>query len=169
MMATLHTAMAWGPGATRGRRVSQIARSSATRPARGAAFGATSADARRRLRPEDAAFAATVRQLLALPLDAFAGAGQMFQIRVPWDAEPLWFVPTPEDAKQILVAEGVNPGRIWTANALRQLLAAGFTRESVRRIAQTRIAFEAEDVVISPPRPTAAPSPTHEQLTLEAL
>jgi hypothetical protein len=113
-------------------------------------------------------FAETVGRLLALSLGAFAQAGQRLGIRVPWDPEPLWFVPTPEDANTVTADEGVNPGRIWTASALRQLLAAGITPEGARWIAQTRVAFETEDVVISPPRPTAAPSPTHEQLTLEA-
>ena len=164
MMATLDRVMARGPGATRARRVAHIARSPATHPARGAAFGATSADARRRLRPEDAAFAAAVLQRLALPLDAFAEAGHMLAMRVPWDAHPPWFVPTAVDGEPLL-AEGVNPGRLWTAAALRQLLAAGLTRAGVRRIAHARITFEAEEVVIMPPTPAA---PAHEQLTLEA-
>ena len=114
----------------------------------------------------DAVLTSMVAGILALPLDAFAEAGQLLHIRVPWDTDLIWFVPTPEEAK-ILMTDGVNPGRIWTAATLRALLAATLTREGVRRIAQTRIAFEAEEVVIGPPRPTAEPDP--EQLTLEAL
>lgn len=136
-----------------------------TTPAPAAGTSIAPGDPRRTLRPGTDDVTEAVGRRLGLPLHTFAAAGQRLEIRVPWDSEPLWFVPTPEDAKTV-TAEGVNPGRIWTASALRQLLAAGITREGTRRIAQARMAFEADEVVIT--RPTlAAPSPAHEQLTLE--
>jgi hypothetical protein len=110
---------------------------------------------------------ATVTRLLDLPLNAFAEAAQILEIRVPWDPAPLWFVPTPHDA-EMLAAEGINPGRIWTAAALKELLAAGLTKAEAQRVAQTRIAFEA-DVVAIKPRATdpASPQPPNPQLDLE--
>jgi hypothetical protein len=110
-----------------------------------------------------------VRDLLDLPLDAFAEAGQVLEVRVPWDPEPLWFVPTPHDA-EILAAEGINPGRIWTAAALRDLLAAGVTKADAQRVAEVRIAFEADVVEIRPRSASVASSqPTNTQLTMEGL
>jgi hypothetical protein len=54
-------------------------------------------------------------------LDQFEREGCPLKIRVPWLAEPLWFVPGNEDVA-LLVADGVSRGRIWTARELRDLL-----------------------------------------------
>jgi hypothetical protein len=107
--------------------------------------------------------------LLDLPLDAFSKAGHILEVRVPWDPEPLWFVPTPGDA-EMLVAEGINLGRIWTAANLAQLLAAGVTKAEAQRVARTRIAFEADVVEIRPRWAEGSSSqPTQTQLTMEGL
>jgi hypothetical protein len=112
---------------------------------------------------------ATVARLLDLPLGAFGEAAQILEIRVPWDPGPLWFVPTPGDA-EMLVAEGINLGRIWTAANLAQLLAAGVTKAEAQRVARTRIAFEADVVEIRPRWAEGSSSqPTQTQLTMEGL
>ena len=155
-------ARGWALGADR-----SVTRPAVTRPASPLPVDARRVERLERRSSRTETFTATAVRVLDLPLDAFAEAGQMLEIRVPWDPEPLWFVPTAE-AIEPLVAEGVNPGRIWTAAALRELLAAGVTKDQARRVAETRIAFEA-DVVEIQPRAPAPPALTNPQLTLEGL
>jgi hypothetical protein len=69
---------------------------------------------------------------------------RMVEIRVPWLPVTLWFVPGPAEV-EILVAEGVTPGRIWTSLELLQALAIpDITTAGVRRLAEAKLEFKAE-------------------------
>jgi hypothetical protein len=94
--------------------------------------------------------------LLALDLRAFAEAGACLEVRVPWHDVPLWFVPTEADA-EILTAEGVSRGLIWTARELMDLMALGLPRGQVQTLARAKLAVDG-DVVLW--RPTTSPTPT---------
>ncbi len=63
-------------------------------------------------------FAEVVAGLLGMPLDRFAEAGQVIEVRVPWWPEPLFFVPS-EPAAERLVSEGISRGRVWTGSRRR--------------------------------------------------
>lgn len=79
---------------------------------------------------------------LGMDLEAFEREGRAFEIKVPWVADPLWFVPSAAEAEG-LVKEGVHRGRIWTAKELMDLLAIpGVTREQVKQVATAKAIFE---------------------------
>lgn len=94
--------------------------------------------------------AAMLRQILAMSLDRFADKGGPLEIRVPWLAVTLWFVPSEADA-EALAREGVSRGRIWTAHELIDLLAIpGLTREQVGTVAQAKAQLNGEVVEVRP-------------------
>jgi tubulysin polyketide synthase-like protein len=98
-------------------------------------------------------------RLLAMPLDAFAAAGQMLEVHVPWWPDRLWFVPD-APAAAILTHEGMSRGRIWTAGELADLLSIpGLTKEGVQRVAEARIAFDGDVVAVRLPERGAAVPP----------
>jgi hypothetical protein len=69
---------------------------------------------------------------------------RMVEIRVPWLPVTLWFVPGPAEV-EILVAEGVTRGRIWTSLELLQALAIpDITTAGVRRLAEAKLEFNGE-------------------------
>jgi hypothetical protein len=81
---------------------------------------------------------AEVARVLGLPLDRL---DRMVEVRVPWAPVRLWFVPT-EAAVELLLAEGVPRGRIWTASELRDLLRIpGLTNAGARRVATAKMAL----------------------------
>jgi hypothetical protein len=88
-------------------------------------------------------------RVLALPLDRL---DQMVEVRVPWHDTPLWFVPSETDA-EVLTAEGVSRGVIWTARELADLIALGLTRDQVQTLAHAKRAVGG-DVVLWRTRPT---------------
>ena len=94
------------------------------------------------LRPGAPGFAEAVTWLLGLPLDAFAGAGHLLEVRVPWHQVTLWLVPD-EGAVQRLEAEGLSRGRIWTSQEVADLLSVpGIARESARMVALAKLGFD---------------------------
>jgi hypothetical protein len=83
-------------------------------------------------------------RLLGLPLDVFAAAGEMIEVRVPWWSEPLWFVPG-ETAVEALVREGISRGRIWTAGELADLLSVpNVTKATARTVAAAKLAVDGD-------------------------
>ncbi len=58
---------------------------------------------------------------LAMPLDEFRARGALLEVRVPWLSVTLWMVPAEGDV-ELLLAEGVSRGRIWTAAELTNLM-----------------------------------------------
>lgn len=79
---------------------------------------------------------------LGLDLEAFEREGWPLEIKTPWLANPLWFVPSAAEADG-LVREGVHRGRIRTAKELIDLLAIpGLTKEQVQQIATAKRIFE---------------------------
>jgi len=103
-------------------------------------------------------FAEVVTWLLGLPLDAFAGAGHLLEVQVPWHRVTLWLVPD-AGAAQSLDAEGVSRGRIWTSAELEDLLSIpGLTRESTRTVALAKLEFDGEVTEIRPSSPPSDPA-----------
>src|SRR5262249_44300179 len=89
-------------------------------------------------------FSEAVARLLGLRLDAFAGAGYMLEVRVPWNSTTLWFVPD-DVAAEALVAEGVSRGRIWTSGELLDLLSIPTIGSAgVQTIARTKLAVDGD-------------------------
>ena len=100
------------------------------------------------LRPSDAGFAGAVAHLVGMPLDQYASEGAALEIRVPWCAESLWFVPGDADADR-LGGEGVSRGRIWTALELSALLALpDLTPEIAQRLAEAKLAVDGDIVEV---------------------
>jgi hypothetical protein len=82
--------------------------------------------------------------LLGMPLDRFAREGACIELRVPWLAVTLWFVPEERDA-ETLERGGVKRGRVWTARELLDVVAVGGrTRGAVRTIALAKLAVNGE-------------------------
>src|SRR5262245_48801266 len=67
-----------------------------------------------------------------LPLRRFAQLGKLIEMAVPWAKRTLFLVGEP-GAVSALVREGVSPGRIWTADEVLELLAAGVRPEDASR------------------------------------
>jgi hypothetical protein len=87
-----------------------------------------------------------------LPLEAFAGAQAVLEVRVPWLPEPLWFVPTEADA-EALAAERISRGLVWTAAELKDLLTIpGITKADARTLAEAKRLFEGHAQVAPPAR-----------------
>lgn len=81
----------------------------------------------------------SVAQLMGMPLDLFAREGQLLEVRVPYLAQTLWFVPGESDAEG-LTQEGISRGRIWTARELADLLScAGLGPNHVKAVALAKI------------------------------
>ena len=81
-----------------------------------------------------------------MPLDQFAREGQLLEVRVPWHAETLWFVPDERDAAT-LGHEGVDRGRVWTAAELIALMALpDRTPAMVQSIALAKLAVDGDIV-----------------------
>jgi len=77
--------------------------------------------------------------LLSMPLGVFAREGQLLEVRVPYLAQTLWFVPGESDAEG-LTQEGISRGRIWTARELADLLScAGLSPNHVKAVALAKI------------------------------
>ncbi len=92
--------------------------------------------------------AGSVHPLLLLPLDAFAAHGQPIEVRVPWWAQTLWFVPDEPHARR-LEAEGVSRGRIWTAGELMDLLTIR-DQPAARMAAIAKLEFGGDVVEVRP-------------------
>ncbi len=93
-----------------------------------------------------------IARLLGLPLDRFEREGSPLEIRVPWLAETLWFVPRHGDA-EALAKGGISRGRIWTARELKDLLTIiGLTAEELQTIARAKLEFGGEVVEVRPRR-----------------
>jgi hypothetical protein len=102
------------------------------------------------LRREDPGFGDAVTRLLGMPLDEYARAGAPMEIRVPWCAETLWFVPVDTDADR-LGKEGVGRGRIWTAAELDQVMAMpGLTPAIVETLGRAKLAVGGDIVEVRP-------------------
>jgi hypothetical protein len=92
--------------------------------------------------------AGIVHPLLLLPLDTFAAHGQPIEVRVPWWAQTLWFVPDEPHARR-LEAEGVSRGRIWTAGELMDLLTIR-DQPAARMAAIAKLEFGGDVVEVRP-------------------
>jgi hypothetical protein len=80
-----------------------------------------------------------VAQLMGMPLDLFTREGQLLEVRVPYLAQTLWFVPGESDAEG-LTQEGISRGRIWTARELADLLScAGLRPDHAKAVALAKI------------------------------
>ena len=89
-------------------------------------------------------FAETVARVGAMPLNRFAREGQVLEVRVPWHAATLWFVPEERDA-ETLRRDGVSRGRVWTATELMDVMAiSGRTGESLRTIALAKVTVDGD-------------------------
>ena len=85
-------------------------------------------------------------QLMGMPLDLFAREGQLLEVRVPYLAQTLWFVPGESDAEG-LTQEGISRGRIWTARELGDLLSfAGLRPDDIKAVALAKIELGGEVV-----------------------
>jgi hypothetical protein len=83
--------------------------------------------------------ATVLAQLMGMPLDLFAREGELLEVRVPYLAQTLWFVPGESDAEG-LTQQGVSRGRIWTARELADLLScAGLGSDHVKAVALAKI------------------------------
>jgi hypothetical protein len=83
--------------------------------------------------------ATALAQLMGMPLDLFAREGQLLEVRVPYLAQTLWFVPGKSDVEG-LTQEGISRGRIWTALELADLLScAGLRPDHVKAVALAKI------------------------------
>ncbi len=104
------------------------------------------------LRPGAPDFTEAIARLAGMPLDVFTQQGSPLEIKVPWLAVTLWFVPSEADA-EALVQEGVSRGHIWTARELMDLLAIpGLTAEPVQTVARAKIEFNGEVIEVRPRR-----------------
>jgi hypothetical protein len=85
-----------------------------------------------------------------MTVSEFEADGPALELRVGWTAETLWLVPRANHV-EILVREGVNPGRIWTVRELADFLAApGLTRADIEKIAHVKAAFGAVIIDVVP-------------------
>lgn len=83
-----------------------------------------------------------VSRLLGMDLGEFEREGQPLELKVPWLADNLWFVPQEPDAEALTKA-GVSRGRVWTVKELLDLLSIpGLTKEQVQKIATAKAIFE---------------------------
>jgi hypothetical protein len=104
-------------------------------------------------------FAATVSRLAAMTLDQFAREGQLLEVRLPWHAETLWFVPDKRDAAA-LVHDGVGRGRVWTARELIALMALpDRTPATVRSLALAKREVDGDLVDVRPREPRGPVGP----------
>ena len=109
--------------------------------------------------------------LVQAPLHVFAQCRVALEVFVPDLPETLWFV---SDAEQVdrIVAREVRRGRIWTAEELRELMAApGMTPEDAVAIVRAKMAFDATVTDVRPdPRsdkpPIAEVQPEQKNLDL---
>ncbi len=107
-------------------------------------------DILRRLGVQPAPDATLVAQLVRMPLDRFAREGCLLEVRVPWFASTLWFVPTEADA-WALIHEGISRGRIWTARELMDLLGIpGLSPKQVQTICTAKLEFGGDVVEVRP-------------------
>jgi hypothetical protein len=82
---------------------------------------------------------AEVARVLGLPIPFL---DRMLEVRVPGLPVTLWFVPG-ENAVELLMAEGVTRGRIWTSQELLTWLTIpGITKASTRTTIEYKLAFE---------------------------
>jgi TubC N-terminal docking domain len=80
---------------------------------------------------------AEVARVLGLPLSQL---DRMLEVRVTWLPATLWFIPD-EAAIEVLVAEGVSRGRIWTAGELLELMATPtMTKTGAQGVALAKLA-----------------------------
>jgi hypothetical protein len=88
---------------------------------------------------------------------------RLLEVRVPWLAVSLWFVPDPS-AAEVLVGEGVSRGRIWTSSELIDLIGIpNITTASARRLAETKAAIDGEITAVRCPRDKNSPTTVHPQ------
>ena len=88
--------------------------------------------------------------LAAMPLDVFATARQMLEVRVPWCSDSLWFVPAETDA-EALAREGICRGQIWTARELHDLLSIpSLTKDTARTVASAKRAMAGDVTAVHP-------------------
>jgi hypothetical protein len=100
---------------------------------------------------------------LCLTLRQFEGARCCLEVQLPDVPETLWFVSGPQEV-QMLRAEGVPRGRIWSAPELRALLESqGMTHEDALAIARTKVAFNCEVANSSPDVPGTKTDTKHEE------
>ena len=76
-------------------------------------------------------------------LVAFEASEVLVELRTPLCRETLWFVPRLEHVAG-LEAEGVNPGRIWTALELVTLLAAVDSRAGIQFAIRAKLFMNGE-------------------------
>jgi hypothetical protein len=94
---------------------------------------------------------AAVARLLGLPLDAFAEAGEMLEVRVPRAPSTLWFVSDGRTA-ETLVGEGVSRGQVWTADELLDLLSIpSITAATVRTVTLAKLGVDGEVTALRSP------------------
>jgi len=80
-----------------------------------------------------------IAHVMGQPLDVFARQGQLLEVRVPYFAQTLWFVPGETDA-ETLAHEGISRGRVWTARELADLLScAGLRPDQAEAVALAKI------------------------------
>jgi hypothetical protein len=92
--------------------------------------------------------ATALAKLMGMPLDLFAREGQLLEVRVPYLAPTLWFVPGESDAER-LTQEGISRGRIWTARELVDLLSCGGLRpDHVKAVALAKIELGGDVVAV---------------------
>jgi hypothetical protein len=83
-------------------------------------------------------------RILQMPLDRFELEGRRIEVRVPRLRETLWFVPTRRDV-DILMARGIQRGRIWTAKELAILWRIpDLDQNQVRDIARVKMDLSAD-------------------------
>lgn len=82
-------------------------------------------------------------------IEDFAAHGAVTEIRVPGIPETLFMAPTLDDARRLMVWEGVSRGRIWTAAELADVVTIpNRTPETWAAIAIAKITFDGDVVEI---------------------
>ncbi len=87
-----------------------------------------------------------VTKLLEMSLEEFSQQENGIEVRVPWLAKTIWFVPGIDGVERLL-AEGIRRGRIWTAAELEDLYSIEDpSKDEIRSIAKLKATFGAEIV-----------------------
>jgi hypothetical protein len=88
-------------------------------------------------------------RFLGTSLEVLVLQGELLELRVPYFAQTLWFVPSEGDAQR-LAAEGISRGRIWTARERDLLSCAGLRPDQVREVVRAKLEFGGDVVEVRP-------------------
>lgn len=82
-----------------------------------------------------------VEDLGKLSLVEFAKGSRAVEFTCPWAPVTLFLVPHPKYIASLL-ERGITRGRIWLADEVRDLLAAGIGRDDLAKIVESKLLFD---------------------------